>query len=98
MPSIRKTKRPRRRTGDLWAIPIDDKRWTYGWVLEDMLMGYFDIVRAEPEPDLDALVAVPIAFRVWTSLHSADKDGWVAIGRRSPPLPLCERPQFFNVV
>jgi len=74
------------KVGDVFAIPIDDKRYAYGQLVangfgSDCYVTY-DIT-AETHPELEQIVSSPIVFRIFT-LHQLIVNGiWIIIGNAS---------------
>ncbi|MFC4766471.1 Imm26 family immunity protein [Effusibacillus consociatus] len=72
------------RTGDIFSIRIDEKRYSYGQIVADNWYAIFDIV-AEKNPPLDQITNRSIVFLV-ESVDVKIEDGlWQIIGNYSIP-------------
>lgn len=88
-----KSKKVRRRLGDVVAIPLDDASYGFGRVLAEPLIAFYDL-RSGEIPSLDTIVAAPIAFRVCVMNSAVTGGTWPVLGNAPLSEELLVAPKF----
>jgi hypothetical protein len=80
-----KKKKIKSAIGDIFSIPIDDKSYGYGQIVDLNWYAIFDITGTEQHPPLAEITAAPIIFLA-ASVDVRIEDGeWKIIGHSSIP-------------
>ncbi|WP_018130073.1 Imm26 family immunity protein [Effusibacillus pohliae] len=79
-----KRKKIQTHVGDIFAIPVDEKRYSYGQIVSDNWYAIFDIL-AEKHPPLDQITNRPIVFLVESVDVKIEDGDWEIIGNFSIP-------------
>lgn len=77
-------------------IPRAGGKRSFGWVLKEPLVAYFDYEMERESGGIDDLIDAGIAFRLWTAMFAIEKCLWPVIDSRSPPSSLLDGPWFFK--
>lgn len=93
---MNRSKRVRRRVGDVVSIPLSQMRFGFGWVLEEPLVAFFDHEDANRQPSAEQIAQYPVAFRIWVMNHAITEGRWPVIGRVAITQELKEAPWFFK--
>ncbi len=94
---MKKRKRQPWRVGDIVRIPRAGGKMSFGWVLEEPLIAYFDYESDHAPNDPAELLDREIAFKVWTMVYAIKKAMWPVLGNVLPPEDLLKMPWFFKV-
>jgi len=81
--------------GDIVKIDLGDKAFCFGRVLEEPLIAFYDLKTSEV-PDMEAIVELPILFRVWVMNDAVTSGRWPVIGNMSLSPDLEVAPKFFK--
>lgn len=84
----------KRRLGDFLKIPLPDGTHSYGRVLPDPIIGFYD-VKTTKELSLEAIETCPLLFRVWVMKYVFTKSLWPSVGNLPLEKSLEKHPDFF---
>lgn len=90
-----KAKKIKRQAGDVVAVKLEDGSFSFGVVLEEPLMAFYDYNSREL-PELKAIVAKPVLFKVWVMNSAVESGRWEVIGSTSLTPELASTPRFFK--
>lgn len=90
-----KTKRQRRKAGDIVAIPLGDGTFGFGWVLTEPLVAFFDHRGPRPDERAEEVARTRIAFQIWVMNQAITSGRWRVVGHAEPQLGLDAAPWFF---
>ena len=90
-----KAKKIKRRIGDVVAIKLEDGSFCFGVVLEEPLMAFYDY-NSKELPELNAIVAKQVLFKVWVMNSAVESGRWEVIGSASLTPELAAIPKFFK--
>lgn len=74
-----KSKKQRRNIGDIVKIDLGKGYHSYGIVLNDPLMAFYDI-RTKENLDINAISEIPVLFMVWVMNYAITDGDWEVIG------------------
>ncbi len=88
-------RRARRKVGDILKIDLGDGTFSFGRVLPEPLVAFYDS-RSSIEPEIEEILSAKIAFKIWVMNLAITSGRWAVIGS----LPLEEHlkapPMFFK--
>lgn len=84
-----------RRVGDFVAIPLGDGTFGFGRVLQEPLMGFYNLRNNSLEPP-DNIMDQPIAFIIFVMNNAVASGLWPVIGNKPLELDLLTEPLFFK--
>ena len=85
----------RRRIGDVLAIPLGDGTYSYGRVIREPLIAFYDL-RSEEVPPLKTVLSAPLAFILFVMSYAVEDGDWQVIGNRPLEDHLLGEPLFFK--
>lgn len=88
-------RRQRRTPGDFVRIPLQDGNHTYGRVLEEPLVAFYDAMTTV-DLDLGSLASRPILFRLCVQNSAITRGRWPVIGSTPLTPDLVRPPVFFR--
>jgi hypothetical protein len=92
-----KTKRQRRREGDVLAIDLENSEWGYGRVLGEADFAFYDLRSTGPEhPELARIVSSKVLFIVPVMDRAVVSGRWPVIGRIPLEPTLLSPPKYFR--
>ena len=89
-------KRVRRREGDVVQIPLGNREWGFGRVLEDPLIAVYDLRSTDSLP-LEEIQSAPVLFKIWVMNHAIKEGRWEVIGNAPLEPDLEEEVRFHKV-
>jgi hypothetical protein len=90
-----KTKRIRRRAGDIVRIPLNDGFHSYARVLDEPLVAFYNI-KTKRNLSPQEIVGLPLLFRVWVMNHAITSGRWPIIGNYPLTPSESEPPKLFK--
>lgn len=88
-------KKQRRRVGDVVQIDLGKGYHSYGRILEEPLMAFYNI-RTKEHLALESIVNKPIAFMVWVMNYAVTDGDWAVIGNMPIDNKEHPRPRFYK--
>lgn len=80
-------------TGTFILVPLADGTFSYGRVVKDPYIAFYDLQTPTPLSDLDAIAAAPVLFTV--AVNSSGRGGWSAIGAAPLEGEVARPPRYF---
>lgn len=90
-----RSKKLKRRIGDVVKIPLEDGSSCFGRVLDEPLVAFYDI-KTDLQPSIDEIVRLPVLFKVWVMNHAITSGRWEVIGHHDVDNALMEPVRFFK--
>jgi hypothetical protein len=90
-----KSKRVRRRAGDILKINLGGGIHSYAQVAEEPLIVFFDEAGSE-EVQLDRIIRLPALFRIWVHNDAVKKGIWPVIGNQQLAPKHAAEPYFYK--
>jgi hypothetical protein len=90
-----RSRKIRRRVGDVVQIPLDHELFGYGRVLHEPLMAFYTLINRAPS-SLDEMILSPVAFKIFVMNHAITGGKWRVIGNRPLESDLLVEPIFFK--
>lgn len=87
--------RKRPKFGDVFVVPLDDGRLSFGRMLQRTLMAFYDLI-ADDVPSVEHIVSRPVLFKIWVIDSSLRSGAWRIPENRSVDDDLAMEPQFFK--
>jgi hypothetical protein len=88
-------KKIRRQLGDVVKIELEDDSFSFGRVLEEPLMAFYDC-RSGRIPELEVITSKSVLFQIWVMNHSVESGRWQVIGNVPLGPEFGTPPRFFN--
>lgn len=93
--AMEKTKKTRRREGDVLKIELGDGRHSYAQVAAEPLVVFFNGAYSE-NLALEQVVGLPVLFRLWVMNHAITRGIWPVIGTQALFPENKQEPFFFK--
>lgn len=85
----------KKKLGDFFSIPLSNGSYSYGRVLKDPLMGFYNLNNSSIS-DWKEVEKHPILFKVWTHENAIESGKWKIIGNKNLSNDLLESPYFYK--
>ncbi len=85
----------RRVIGDVVQIDLGAGRFSFGRVLEEPLVAFYDL-ESSHIPSPQEIVQLPIVFRIWVMNFAITEGDWGVVGNVALTDDLLEPPRFFK--
>ena len=85
----------KRRVGDIVAIKLKDGSYSFGIVLEEPLIAFYDCNFHEIR-ELEVVISEPILFMIWVMNSSVESGRWEVVGNTPLESSLDDSPRFFK--
>jgi len=90
-------KKIKRIVGDLIRIRLGDGSFSFGQLLEDPLVGFYNINSNSEDIDIKNIVEADFLFKVWVMNYTIEDGIWEVIGHQSLSEELLEEAKFYKV-
>ena len=90
-----RAKKIKRKVGDVLAIKLEDGSFSFGRVLEEPLIAFYDC-KSVDKLSLEEIVSKPIIFKVWVMNSAVESGRWEVLGNEPLDQGLEEIPKFFK--
>lgn len=82
--------------GDFFVVPLQNKEYGYGRVLESPLIAIYSVKDKNPSIEVDKLKIAEVLFRVWVMKYAITEGVWPVIGHDPLSEQLKITPPFFK--
>ena len=90
-----KSKRIKRKEGDVLVIALEAGSYCFGRVLPSPLIAFYDI-NTKAVPSIDDIISAPILFKLWVMDYAVKRGRWEVIGSRELDTTLTAPVKFFK--
>lgn len=90
-----KSKKIKRKLGDIVRIKLEDGSISFGRVLEEPLMAFYDL-KANNTIEVDDVLSKPILFKIWVMNSAIESGRWEVIGNSPLENQLTAPQRFFK--
>lgn len=90
-----KSKKVKRQLGDMVQVKLEDGSFSYGRILEEPLMAFYDW-NSMDKVSLEEIISKPVIFKIWVMNSAVESGRWEVLGNAPLDRALEEIPRFFK--